>query len=167
MPQKWRFIGQAHAADLLAPIPDLEDDFNHVVHMALRVDAARNCQTDQVELGISAKHQRANLDRADSAFEIQFVRQRDAGELIRGDVRQKGARIEINRVAARRLHDGDAMLRDVIAEVSGGGDAIAQIVFVERLLHADGDGFEITSGQTAIGWVAFGQDEQILFLLCQ
>ena len=68
-------------------------------------------------------------------------------------------------MTSRRLHDGNAVLGDVIAEISGGGDAVAQVVFVERLLHADGDGLEVASGEAAVGWIAFGQDEQVLFLL--
>ena len=49
----------------------------------------------------------------------------------------------------------------------GGGDPIAQVVFVERLLNADGNRFQIASGQAAVGWIAFGQDQQVLFLLGQ
>ena len=66
-----------------AAVPDFENDFDHIIDMALRVDAARNGQTDEVQLGIGAKHQRANFDRADSAFQVQLIGQRDARELVR------------------------------------------------------------------------------------
>ena len=38
---------------------------------------------------------------------------------------------------------------------------------MERFLHADGDGFEVASGQAAVGGIALGQDQQIFFLLRQ
>ena len=60
---------------------------------------------------------------------------------------------------------GTPWLRDVVAEIGGRGDAVAQVVFFEGLLHADGDGFEIASGEAAVGGIALGEDEQILFLL--
>ena len=66
-------------------------------------------------------------------------------------MRQEGAGVEIDRVAAGRLHDGHARCGDVFAEVGGGGDAIAQVVLFERLLQADGDGLEIAAGETAVG----------------
>ena len=53
----------------------------------------------------------------------------------------------------------------MIAEIGGRGDAVAQVIFFERFLHADGDGFEIASGEAAVGGIAFGEDEQIFFLL--
>lgn len=59
------------------------------------------------------------------------------------------------------------MLRDVIAEVPGRGDAITQVVLIERLLHADCDGFQVASSQAAVGGIAFGQNEQVLLLLRQ
>ena len=103
--------------------------------------------------------------RADAAFEIELGGQRDAGKLVGGNVRQEGAGVEIDGVAAGRLHDGDSLLRDVVAEIRGGGDAVAQVVLFERFLHADGDGFEVAAGEAAIGGIAFSQDQQIFLLL--
>ena len=80
-------------------------------------------------------------------------------------MRQEGARINVNRVAARRLHDGHAVFRNVVAEVSGRGDTVFEVVLVQGLLHADGDGFEISPCQPAVGRIAFGQDQQVLLLL--
>ncbi len=50
------------------------------------------------------------------------------------------------------------------AEIVGGDDAIAQVVLVERFLQTDGDGFEIASGESAVGRIALGEDEQVLLL---
>ena len=68
-------------------------------------------------------------------------------------------------MAAGRLDDGHALGGNVVAEVRGRGDAIAQIVLLERLLHADGDGFEIAAGKAAVGGISLGEDQQIFFLL--
>ena len=62
---------------------------------------------------------------------------------------------------------GTPCVGDVIAEISGGGNTVAQVIFVERLLHADGNRLEIASSQAAVGGIALGQDEQVLFLLGQ
>ena len=127
---KWRrngrFVGQLQALDLVAVLPDFEDDFDHVVDVALGVDAARDGEADQIHLGGGAEHQGADFDGADAAFEIEFVGQGDAGKLIGRNVRQKGARVDVDGVASRRLHDGHTLLGDVIAEVGGGGDAVSR-----------------------------------------
>ena len=151
VPQEWRLIGEPHAADFVAVAPDLEDDFNQVVNVALRVDAARNGEAHEVHLRGGGEHQRADFDGANAAFEIKFGGEGDAGELVLRNVRQEGARVEVDGVAARRLHDGHAVLCDVIAQIGGGSDAVAEIVFVERFLDADSDGFEIASGKAAVG----------------
>jgi hypothetical protein len=52
----------------------------------------------------------------------------------------------------------------VVAEVSSGGDAIVEIVFIERFLKANGDGLEIAAGEAAVRWVTLSEDEQVLFL---
>ena len=38
---------------------------------------------------------------------------------------------------------------------------------MQGLLHTHRDSFEISSGQATVGGVAFGQDQQVFFLLCQ
>src|SRR3974390_1219430 len=80
-------------------------------------------------------------------------------------MRQKSARIEIGGVAAGRLHDGDAVGGNVIAEKRRGGYSIFEIVLVERLVKADGDGIQIASREPAIRWKTFRENQQIFFLL--
>jgi len=63
-----------------------------------------------------AKHERADLDRADAAFEVQFHGKRHARELRNRNVWKKCACVEINRVAARRLDDRNTFARSVISE---------------------------------------------------
>ena len=108
---------------------------------------------------------RADFDGADAAFEIEFGGEGYAGKLVGRNVGEKGAGVEIDGVASGRLDDGHSLGGDVIAEIGGGGDAVAKIVFVEGFLQADGDGFEIASGKAAIGGIALGKNEQIFFLL--
>ena len=108
MPQERRFVSQTHPLNLLAPLPHCQDHFDHVIDVALGVNAARNGQPHQVHLAPRRKHQRANLHRANSAFQIQLRSQRHAGKLLQRNVRQESARIQIDGVAARRLHDRHA-----------------------------------------------------------
>ena len=55
----------------------------------------------------------------------------------------------------------------MIAQVRGRGDAVAQVIFFEGLVEADGNGLEIASGEAAVGGIAFGKNQEIFFLLRQ
>ena len=70
-------------------------------------------------------------------------------------------------MAAGRLHNRHALVRDVLAQVGGGDDAVAQVVLLQRLLQADGNRLQVAPCQPAIGGVALGEDEQVFFLLRQ
>jgi hypothetical protein len=45
------------------------------------------------------------------------------------------------------------------SQVGRGGDAVPQIILVQRFLDAYANGFEVASGKPAIGRVSFGQDQ--------
>ena len=51
----------------------------------------------------------------------------------------------------------------MVAEVSRGGVAVLQVIQVERFVEPDGDGFEVATGQPAVGREALGEDEQVAF----
>src|SRR5437588_12291368 len=70
-------------------------------------------------------------------------------------------------MSTRRLNDRHAALRNMSAQISGGSGAVFQVVLIERLLQANRNGFQVASGQAAIGGVAFSQDQQVFFLLRQ
>ena len=133
--------------------------------MALGVDAAGHGQTDEIHLCGSGEHEGSNFDGTDSAFKVEFGSKRDAGELIARDVRQEGAGVYIDGVATGGLDDRNSAGGDVIAEISGGGDAVVEVFLLEGFLNSDGNGFEVAAGKTAVGWVALGEDEEIFFLL--
>ena len=75
----WR-AHDSHAPDIVSSFPDEIDAFEHVVHVTLRVNPARNRETHQLEssrafypcVRIRAEHHSANFDAADTRFEIQF-----------------------------------------------------------------------------------------------
>ena len=48
-----------------------------------------------------------------------------------------------------------------LAEVGGRADPVAQVVLVDHLGQALGDGLQVASGQAAVGREALGQDEQV------
>ena len=62
-----------------------------------------------------------------------------------------------------RLHDGNALVGDVVAQIGGGSDAVAQIIFFQRLLHANGNGFKVAAGKAAVGGIALGENQADLF----
>ena len=165
MAEEWRFVGEAEAADLGAVLPDRGDDLDDVVDVALGVGAARDGEADEVHFGDLAEHEGSDFYGADAAFEIEFGGESYAGKLIQRDVRDEAAGVKVDGVASGRHDEGDSLLGEVVSEVGGGGDAVTQVVFVTGLLQADGDGFEIASGEASVGGVAFGEDEQVFFLL--
>ena len=77
----------------------------------------------------------------------------------------RAAGIEVDRMAANRLHARDARLDQRLAQVGGGSDPIAQVVLVDHLAQALGDGLEVASRQAAVGREALGQDQQVARLL--
>ena len=159
MAQEWRLVGQVHALDLVTGFPDFQNNFYHVVDMALRVDTSGNGEPHQVHFGGGAEHQRADFYRADSSLEIEFVSQSYGGKVVGIDVREEGARVYIDGVAPGRLNYGDSLRGDMVAQVGSRCDAVVQIVFVQDLLQAYGDGFQVAAGQASIGGIAFGQDQ--------
>ena len=119
MTQERGLVNEFEATDFVATAPDIEDNFNDILNVALGIHAAGNGKANQVHGGVLAKHERADLDGADTAFEVKFHGERYARELQNRNVGKKGARVEINRVAAGRLDDRNAFTGDVISEEGG------------------------------------------------
>ena len=86
MTKERRFVSQPHSFDARPPLPDPQDDFHHVIDMALRVHTARNGKPHQLHLRGSGKHQAPDFNGADTAFEIQLRCQRNARKLVNGNV---------------------------------------------------------------------------------
>ena len=133
--------------------------------MALGINAARNGESHQVHLRSSSEHQCADFDGADAALKIQFACQGHAGELCRRNVRQERTGIEIDRVPPRRPDNRHARSSNVVAQISRGRDAIAQVVFFKRFLQPHGDGLKIAPGKSAVSRVTLGKNQEILLLL--
>jgi len=128
--QEGSFVGKSQAANLVAALPDLQDYLDHVVDVALGVNASRNCQAHQVHGGVWAEHKRPDFDRPDAAFQIERATECHAGEARGWDVRQEGAGVEVDGVAARRLHDGHALGGDVSAKVRRRSDTVLQVILL-------------------------------------
>jgi hypothetical protein len=79
-------------------------------------------------------------------------------------VRQHGAGVNVDGVAARGLHDGDPGGSELVAQIGHGADAVAEVVLVQHLLDADGEGLQIVAGEAAVGGKAFGEDEIVAAL---
>ncbi len=82
-------------------------------------------------------------------------------------MRQHARRIDIDGVAAGRLHDRHAAVGDVPAQVARGNDPVAQVIGIENFLQSHRDGVQIAAGQPAVGRKALGEDQQVGFLLRQ
>ena len=66
--QEGRFIGQPEAFDFLPACEDAEDDFYHVVDVALGVGAARDGEAYELHFGRRGEHEDADFYGADAAF---------------------------------------------------------------------------------------------------
>jgi hypothetical protein len=146
---------------------DFQNDFDHVVDVALRVNAARDGEADQIHLRGRPKHQTTNLNRADSAFQIEFGCERNTGKLLGRDVGQEGAGIDVNSVTVGWLDNRYALRGDVITQISGGGYPLLQVILVQDLLQANGDRLQVASRQASVRRIPLGQDEQVFLALRQ
>ena len=81
-------------------LPDFQDYFDDIVDVALGIDAAWDCEADQIHFCGTGEHERADFYGADSAFQIEFRRERYAGKLIGGNVRKEGAGVKVDGVSA-------------------------------------------------------------------
>lgn len=66
--QEWRFVAELQAANAIAFAEDFQDHFYDVVNVALRVDATRDGEADEVHFRGRAEHQRSDFYGADAAF---------------------------------------------------------------------------------------------------
>ena len=174
MAQLRRLRDDAEAAQLVRPFGDPTDDLDCVVDVALSVGPARDRQPDEVHrgsrlaaVGVQAEHDRPDLAATDAAFAVQGSGQRLAGVLQRRHLGQQRTRIDVDSVAADRLHDGDAGLCQAFAQILGRADAIAQVILVYHLAQTLRDRFEVPASQTSVSDEPFGQDEDVAALLGQ
>src|SRR5581483_11840821 len=77
----------------------------------------------------------------------------------RGELLPSQPRSLLDREAARRLHDGHARARDVLAEITNRREAILQVILVENFFQANRDRFQIASSQSPVGWEPFGENQ--------
>ena len=80
VPQKvWRFH-YLHAAHIFASLPNQVDCFQHVVHVALCIDATWNGQSYQIKVSgffltavrVKTEHYGADFDGTNSSFNIEL-----------------------------------------------------------------------------------------------
>ncbi len=66
---------------------------------------------------------------------------------------------------ARGADDGHAAGDELVGEVLGGSDAVAQVRLLHHLLEPARDGFEVVPGQPPVGGKPLGEDQQVPRLL--
>src|SRR5262245_37808389 len=117
MAQEGGLLYDFEPADAGPALIDLENGFDDVVDMALRIDPARNCEAQQLMPGAFAEHHGADLHGSDSSLPIEFDGQRLRRKLLPGNMRQHPGAIDVDGVAAGGFDDRDARVGDVAAEV--------------------------------------------------
>src|SRR3954451_11906326 len=165
-----RLLEESVSPHALATGPDLENRLHHVVHMTLGIHSARNGQPHQLHgprrllagHGVApSEHDRPDLDGPDPRFTVELDNQRLSRQLQRADVGEEGGGVDVDRVAARRLHDGDAGAGDVLAQEGGRWNAIRQLTLAESIVQADPVATRVAPPPPAISGEALRQDQQI------
>ncbi len=167
-------MGDAVAAQIGGAAGDFLADLDHVVDMTLGIGAARDGQAYQFQggggfaaIGVAAEHDRADLAAAHATDCVQGHGQGLTGVVQGWNMRQQGLGIQVHRVATAGLHHRDAGCGQGFAQVGGGADAIAQVVVINDFLQPLRQGFQIASGEAAVGGKTLGQDQEIAALLGQ
>ncbi len=78
-----------------------------------------------------------------------------------GHIGQHGARVDVDRVAAGGFDKTHTGRLEALAQVFGGPQAVAQVVFLHALLQAHGQRLQVAPGQAAVGGKALGHDQHV------
>src|SRR3954469_23184585 len=157
--QPGRLLGKAVSLHVRSALPDLENGLNDIIDVALSVDPAWNRKPHQLHRCrgfLSAfrialpEHHRSDLDPTDSCLSVQLHHQSLAGKLERGDLGEEGCRVDIDRVTAGRLHDGNPGLGNVLSQIRGRADSVKEIVLVQGLMQPNSYGVEVAAGHPAV-----------------
>ena len=101
-----------------------------------------------------AKHYRANLHRSDAPFQVQNQRQGPSRIFALRDMRQHRFSVNINGVTTGRLDDRNPFSCQNIPQIRHRPDAVAQIILVQNLVQAHGNGFQIVASQPTVRGIA-------------
>lgn len=105
------------------------------------------------------------LHAAHAAGEVDRRGQRSGRVLVVVDVRKEFARVQVAAEAAGGSHDGHAALHELLAHEVDEDGALADDVFVHRLLQADGDGLHLADAHAAVGEEALEHGHQLAHLV--
>ena len=92
---------------------------------------------------------------------VQGDDERLSRQLVTRQVRTEPTRVEIDGVPPRRFDNLDAGRQQLFAHVPGAADPVSQVVLVKHLAEALRHRLEVATGESAVGHVAFGQDDQL------
>ncbi len=165
----FRLVGHAEPTDLGAAVVHGFDGFGDDVAVGLGIDASRERQPNEFQLGdvmlaglgVASGGDDPALHGADAGFEIEFGGQGLGGELDLRDVGQEPAGVEKDGMAADGLYDRDADRKQSLANVLDLADAGPYMVFLYRFVDPARHRFEIASGQAAIGMQPFIDHDQV------
>jgi hypothetical protein len=171
--QDRRLLDDLEPLDALAVAHQFAERFDHPVDVALRVDAARQAHPHEVVVGHDrlaggaigvAEHQRADLDRTHAALQIERASERLARQLLRRQVRQHRARVDVDRVQAGRSHDRHTERVEMLRQVRRTRLVVVQVVGIEHFAQALRQRREVAPGEATVGREALGQDQQVAHL---
>ena len=175
-------VGELEAVvDGFAALVHIDDGLGQVFHVAVGVGTAGNGHAVQFQLGhdLLAGHgvlvfegQGTEAHAAHGAFAVDFDGEHVGREVLLRNVGQEASGIDEDGVAAHGTDDRNAAFDEHVAEHADLAEAVGHVFFVGHFTQTDGQGVEITSGQTAVGDEAFeqhhaGQEVHVVFFMAQ
>jgi len=125
MTQEFRLIGDPISGNGRTVLPYFFNDFDQEIEMTLGINASGKCQAHQLQrcwrfvpcFIDPPKHQRAQFNTSDVAFDIQRIYQTNAGILVRCNMSEKLFGIKKNSMATHRFDKGNASGLQFIPEI--------------------------------------------------
>ena len=166
------YLRPVEAADEVAVFVQPGYAVDGVEHLAHGEHAPGHREAEQLDLGdglgavrLALFAERAALHAAHAAGEVDRRGQRSGRVLVVVDVRKEFARVQVAAEAAGGSHDGHAALHELLAHEVDEDGALADDVFVHRLLQADGDGLHLADAHAAVGEEALEHGHQLAHLV--
>src|SRR5687768_15941386 len=99
---------------------------------------------------IASRGDHPTLHRADTAVDVKRGRECLSRVILLREMREKATRVEEHGMSADRRDDRNPCVVKLWAEVAHLMDAMADVVVVDHLENALGDGLHVAAGQAAI-----------------
>src|SRR5258708_5181640 len=97
----------------------------------------------------SAEHHRTDFHAPYAGVPVERHDQRLSGKLAGRDMRAKRGGVNVNGVSTGRLDDLNARRQQLLADVLGAANAVAEVILVQDLLKTLSHGFQVAPARAS------------------